>query len=175
MKTWGRSRQSYYYHLTTIGALRVPCWLFSMALHALVSRLKVVWAMAELSALARLMRTRKHDGLRSRDRMFALACLVGATNWALPDSEPAPYNDPNQFWRDYFLVEDVFRGVGTVLPCLCPTKSSRRLVSLHCVACLSTSWGQLWRPRSGRGKESGRSDPGPQPAGCTGHSQALHV
>ena len=46
----------------------------------------MVWAMAELSALARLMRTRKHDGLRSRDRMFDLACLVGATSWALMES-----------------------------------------------------------------------------------------
>ncbi len=39
--------------------------------------------MAELSALARLMRTRKHDGLRSRDRMFDLACLVAATSWSV--------------------------------------------------------------------------------------------
>lgn len=46
-----------------------------MFLHALVSRMKVVWAMAELSALARLMRTRKRDGLRSRDRMFDLVVL----------------------------------------------------------------------------------------------------
>ena len=43
----------------------------------------MVWAMAELSALARLMRTRKHDGLRSRDRMFDLACLVAATSWSV--------------------------------------------------------------------------------------------
>ena len=35
----------------------------------------MVWAMAELSALARLMRTRKRDGLRSRDRMFDLVVL----------------------------------------------------------------------------------------------------
>ena len=40
-----------------------------------------------------------------------------------------------------------------ILPCLCPTKSSRRLISLHCVACLSTSSTQVWRPRSSRGEE----------------------
>ena len=49
----------------------VPCSLLSTSLHALVSRLKVVWAMAELSALARLMRARKHDGLRS-----SIGCLT---------------------------------------------------------------------------------------------------
>ena len=42
---------------------------------ALVSRWKVVWAMAELSALERLMHTRKYDGLPWRDRMFDLALL----------------------------------------------------------------------------------------------------
>lgn len=42
---------------------------------ALVSRWKVVWAMAELSALERLMHSRKHDGLPWRDRMFDLALL----------------------------------------------------------------------------------------------------
>lgn len=57
------------------------------------------------------------------------------------------------------------KGVLENLPCLCPTKSSRRLISLHCVACLSTPLAQLWRPRSSRGKGSGRSDPR-TPTGC---------
>ena len=42
--------------------------------------------MAELSALERLMHARKYDGLRWRDRMSDLACLVLATTWARGDS-----------------------------------------------------------------------------------------
>ena len=82
---------------------------------------------------------------------------------------------PINFWRGCFLVEEVLKGVlGELCPALCPTKSSRRLVSLHCVACLSHFYTIHPWANSGAqevAEEKRRADvqtPGPQPAAYTG-------